>query len=103
MLVVLLGISGSVACARRKPAAHVRVSIKALAFSPSTITVTRGDTVTWTNADIVQHTVTMIDGTRDSGALLTGADYSWVSDVPGVFAYQCAYHPSMQGRVEVRP
>src|SRR6476620_723459 len=45
------------------------VSVKNMAFSPASLSVTPGTTVTWVNNDGVAHTVTADDGTFDSGSI----------------------------------
>lgn len=81
-------------------AKSVSVTIDEMAFSPSTITIEAGDTVTWTNADDVPHTVT---GTAfDSGTIQPGGSYSRTFPTPGTFSYHCALHTSMTGSVIVQ-
>ena len=43
------------------------VWIKGMAYEPSTITITAGTTIKWTNKDDVVHTVTSDNGLFDSG------------------------------------
>ena len=76
---------------------------------PESITVKRGTTVTWTNSDSTQHTVTRpLEGGGqavgpDSGVLNPGDTYSYTYNALGFFDYRCSIHSSMQGVVEVRP
>ncbi len=77
------------------------VSISNFAFSTPEISVPAGSTVTWTNADGVQHTTSSVDGLWDSGAL-NGADtFSFTFNQTGDFAYVCAIHPGMHGVIHV--
>lgn len=78
------------------------VTIQNFAFSPGTITIDAGQGVAWTNADPEAHTVTADDASWDSGVVLSGATYTHVFPTPGVFAYHCAIHTIMRGRVVVR-
>lgn len=72
-------------------------------FEPATITIHIGDTVTWTNDGMLQHTVTADDGSFDSGLLDKGASWSRTSfDAAGSFGYHCAPHPWMKGSVVVQ-
>ena len=57
------------------PPAGNSVSIKDMAFSPATLNVTAGTTVTWTNNDAMTHTVTADDASFDSGNVAAGATY----------------------------
>lgn len=79
----------------------VNVEIKGFAFNPDNITISRGTTVTWTNADTMQHTVTGIGNDIDSQILSQGQTYSFTFNDAGTFEYQCHIHPSMLGKVIV--
>ena len=84
-------------------AANAAVSITNFAFSPGSVTVGIGDTVTWTNNQAgVPHTVTSdTAGVMDSGTLASGATYAKTFDAAGTFTYFCAIHPTMTGTVIV--
>ena len=72
------------------------VSLDGFAFSPSTLTISVGETVTWTlNAN---HTVVGNDGNWGSGSLTT---YSHQFDTAGEFGYKCGIHSSMMGTIIV--
>jgi len=79
---------------------HV-VAIEGMAFPPATLTVKRGDTVTWRNQDLVPHTVTA-KGRFDSGEIAAGRSWSWVATAPGTYEYVCAYHPGMRAAIVVQ-
>jgi plastocyanin len=70
-------------------------------FSPTALTVRRGDTVTWRNNDLVPHTATA-QGRFDSGAIAPGKTFSRKMDQAGEFDYICTYHPGMKGKVTVK-
>ena len=93
-LVAVLG-AGSVA------AADQTVTISGLAFSPPSVTVNEGDTVTWTNEDGMPHTATGSGGSFDTGTLADGASAAVTFDTAGTFAYICSIHPTMTGTVIV--
>ena len=78
------------------------VSIANFAFSPASITVKVGDSVTWTNNDSTTHTVTADDNSFSSGDLAPGATFSFTFSKAGTFAYHCSIHPSMTGTVVVQ-
>lgn len=71
------------------------------AFSPSTIDITAGATVTWRNTGAALHTVTATDGTFDSGLIASGGTYARRFTTPGTYPYLCSLHPSMTGVVRV--
>jgi plastocyanin len=79
------------------------VAIDNFAFSPASITVKKGTTVTWTNKDSAAHTVTENDDQKgpDSGDLAQGKTYSFTFDTVGTFKYHCTIHPDMTGTVTV--
>jgi plastocyanin len=77
------------------------VTIQNLAFGPTTLTIAAGTTVTWTNKDSVQHTVTADDGSFDSGKLASGSTFSQTFSKPGTYAYHCTIHSSMKATITV--
>lgn len=82
--------------------ASVAVDIKNYAYSPLTVTVPQGTTVTWTNDDTVGHTVTSVTGLFDSGRITPGMTYSYTFNQSGTFGYSCTIHPNItQGTVTV--
>jgi plastocyanin len=81
-----------------------QVVIDNFAFTPRTLTVTRGTRVTWVNHDDVPHTVTSSARPRtlESGPLDTDDTFAFVFTTPGTFDYFCAVHPHMTGQVIVK-
>jgi|SRR5271157_1142989 len=86
----------------------ISVVIQNFAFSPQTVTVPKGTTVTWTNQDGVNHTVvnaktdTSADSTLfKSDPLATGQSFSFTFSTPGTYPYHCSIHPGMTGTVIV--
>jgi plastocyanin len=69
-------------------------------FSPASVEVQVGDTVTWVNNDDRDHTV-VGDGFR-SGNLRPGASYSYQFNKPGKFSYGSSIYPRMKGTVIVK-
>jgi plastocyanin len=82
-------------------AADEDVTIAGFAFSPATVTVSVGDTVTWTNNDGVAHTATANNGAFDTDNIAGGDSDSVTFDSAGTFAYHCEIHPAMTGTVVV--
>src|SRR4051812_18493264 len=64
-----------------------QVSIYNMSFSPSSTTVNKGTTITWTNNDNTTHTVTANDNRFGSGYLNKGDSFSYTFDSTGTFAY----------------
>jgi plastocyanin len=77
------------------------VEIADLAFSPDTLTVAVGTTVTWENSDSLPHTSTSEDEVWTSGTLGSGDEFSVNFEQAGTFSYFCEIHPSMIGSVVV--
>jgi len=84
-----------------KPAT-VAVAIEGMKFAPADVTIKPGDTVVWTNKDIVAHTVTEKAGTFDSKIIPPGGTFKYVARKKGEFAYICSLHQPMTGDVKVR-
>ena len=80
------------------------VNITGNSFSPATLSVKAGTTVTWTNKDAALHTVTSNTGTfTSSGDLSLNETYQVTFNTVGTFAYHCSKHPSMTGTIGVTP
>jgi plastocyanin len=82
------------------------VAISGYAYYPSSITISKGTTVTWVNMDFVQHTVTSgteqaPTGDFDSHLLGHMQSFSYTFNTPGTYAYYCDLHPNMIGTVQV--
>jgi len=88
--------------ATARAAGSQSVTIKDFAFGPKTVTLTAGDTVSWTNQDKVAHTATAGDGSFDTGNLSQGQSGSHTFDTAGSFAYICSIHPNMKGTIVVK-
>ncbi|MDT0322656.1 cupredoxin domain-containing protein [Streptomyces millisiae] len=86
-------------------AATHEVVIAGYAYGPATLTVSVGDTVTWTNQDTAPHDVLTTAGpvTVDSPMLEQGDQWSYTFTTPGTYDYYCTVHPDMTARVVVEP
>lgn len=101
-LVLCALFAGGFFSQRPAEAANGSVSIAGFAFSPASVTINPGESVTWTHNDgTTPHTVTSNTGAFDSGSLTGGGTFQQTFSTPGTFAYHCAIHPSMQGTVVV--
>ena len=72
-------------------------------YSPPTLVVAPGTTVTWTNDDDSPHSVREKDGKFKSAALDTDDKFSQTFTAPGEYEYFCSIHPYMTGKVVVKP
>jgi plastocyanin len=89
----------------RPAAANVsgpQVTIENFNFTPATITVSVGATVTWVNDDDVPHTVTASDKSYSSQSIDSNAQFSHTFTAPGTYSYFCAIHPFMTAKVVVQ-
>jgi len=90
------------------------ITIQNFAFTPQTLAVKAGTTVTWTNRDSVPHDVTSADGMStgaattslfSSGTMGTGQSFSFTFKKPGTYFYECTIHaaePTMHAKVVVK-
>jgi plastocyanin len=85
------------------PVATNSVAIQNFAFSPATVTVKAGTTITWTNRDQDPHTVSAMAGPFHSPALTTGQSFRYTFTSSGRYDYLCTIHPFMTATVVVTP
>jgi plastocyanin len=73
-------------------------------FTPASIIISQGTTVTWKNTDTEAHNVTSDTGAGfgvRSGQFGPGASYSYKFTKAGVYPYTCTIHTDMNGLVRV--
>ncbi|KAA2252255.1 copper-binding protein [Solihabitans fulvus] len=82
-----------------------QIAIVGHAFSPVSMTVHVGDTITWTNSDQAPHdaTTTSAPASFRSPTLTTGQSWSYQVTTPGDYAYFCSIHPDMRAQLTVLP
>jgi plastocyanin len=101
----LLSVGSWNATANTQPApVTADVRIDNFSFGPTTLTVTVGTTVTWTNRDDIPHTVVSTEDpkTFKSKVLDTDEKFSFTFTKAGTFPYFCSVHPKMTGKVVVQ-
>ncbi len=107
-LIPSLITAAAIACLAATPAyAATTVSVEDNSFQPKSVTVSVGDTVTWTHNGAAPHDVKADDGSFASPAMAAGDDYSHRFNSAGTFGYFCSFHGSaggsgMSGTVVVR-
>jgi len=99
-VMLVLGIVAVSGCTSQNQSAST-VTIKNMAFNPSTLNVKVGTTVTWINNDTVTHHVVSDSGLFDSGDLSNGMSYNYTFNQTGSYPYHCSIHPSMTGTIVV--
>jgi LPXTG-motif cell wall-anchored protein len=83
-------------------AASGSVTIADFNFTPGTITINQGDTVTWSNNGPTPHSAKANDGSFDTGILKKGQSGSHTFNEAGTFSYFCQPHPFMKATVVVK-
>jgi hypothetical protein len=73
-----------------------------------TVVIGVNNTIEWINDDTWEHTVialTVPQGTQlfDSGFIGQGQTFTQTLAVPGVYKYDCAWHPWLAGVITVKP
>src|SRR5580693_5811739 len=83
-------------------AAVSAVSIDNFTFTPQTLTVKAGTTVTWNNKDDIPHGIAADKNAFPrSKALDTDDKFAFTFTTPGTYKYFCYVHPFMTGTVVV--
>ena len=76
-------------------------------YTPSTVTIAAGGTVTFSNTDTAPHTSTSgtaadgPDGVFDTSLIMANASYSVTLSDAGTYPYFCMVHPWMEGTIIV--
>ncbi|MET9681929.1 cupredoxin domain-containing protein [Streptomyces coeruleorubidus] len=85
-------------------AASYSVTMQGYAFSPASLSVPAGSTVTWTNQDTAPHDVKTTSGpvSIHSPMLDKGESWSFTFTTAGSYGYVCTVHPNMTAGITVR-
>jgi LPXTG-motif cell wall-anchored protein len=83
-------------------AASGSVTIADFSFSPASLTINQGDTVTWVNNGPTPHSATANNGSFDTGILKAGQSASHTFGESGTFSYYCQPHPYMKATIVVQ-
>lgn len=83
----------------------VTVKMANFAFSPKTLTIKAGTTVTWVNDEATIHSV-VSDGVFDSrdqkaDGMAKGDKFSYTFTTPGTYKIHCSFHPFMTQTITV--
>ena len=99
---VLTCAAGATAAAPARKPATVQIKMDGMKFVPAEASARPGDTIVWTNTDVVAHTVTSKTGLFDSQMIPPGGTWKYVAKKAGAFEYKCSYHLPMNGTFTVR-
>ena len=97
---VLLSLTA--ACSADGPAT-MELTIESFKFAPDPVTISVGDSVTWTNLDPVGHNAQASDKSFRTPLFFSGDSATVTFDTAGTFPYFCGAHPEMVGTVTVEP
>ena len=75
------------------------IDIKNFAFSPATLNIAKGTTVTWINLDSATHKIK--SDSFNSNFLAQRGKFSFTFKTAGTFNYICSIHPNMKGQIIV--
>ncbi len=103
LALALAACSGSTAPASPVPTSAVDLPAS-YRFAPAAITVPAGTSVSWTNHDNFTHSIQFLDGGLPGKPMVLepGRTTSFTFSTPGIYHYQCSFHPqNMQGSVIV--
>ena len=82
------------------PSARSTITIASFTYSPNPATAKVGDTITITNNDGTDHTVTADDHSFDTGGFSSGSRTITVTH-PGTITFHCDIHNFMTGSIQV--
>ena len=97
MLAAVFGTAGAHAAGK----SHT-VRMEGIKFIPERLEVNAGDTVTWTNKDLVPHTVTAKKLSVESGDIAPSKTWTFTARQKGEIDYICRLHPIMKGVLIVK-
>jgi plastocyanin len=81
-------------------AATIQIVMQNLDISPAEASAKVGDTIEWTNKDIVAHTATARNGDFDV-MLPPNKTGSFVLKKDGAVDYYCRFHPNMKATLKI--
>lgn len=77
------------------------ITIDSSTYSSSSVTISAGETVRFTNNDSMKHTATADDASWGTGTLNQGDTFTKRFSTPGTYTYHCSYHSTMTGTIIV--
>jgi plastocyanin len=101
-LIIALAAVATLVVAGPAGAATQTVRIYGSTFSPRTVTITAGDTITWTNRDNASHQVLASKGQFVSPILRHNQSFSFTFHAAGTYWYKDELHPKLTGKIVVK-
>lgn len=65
-------------------------------FNPTSLAVKKGTTITFTNKDNANHSITSSTGLFDSGKIKSEVSYTHTFNDAGTYSFYCRYHSNQQ-------
>ena len=104
MTFAVMLLTAAMACGKgSSPTAPTPMSVSIVSggFTPSSISISAGSTVTWMNNDTTAHSVVADGGAFSSGSIAPGGQYGYTFPSAGTFTYHDAANSNMVGVVNV--
>ncbi|AYJ51395.1 copper-binding protein [Rhodococcus sp. P1Y] len=102
-LVLVSGCSSPAPEKAPAPEVPGQVIVADRSYTPSNITISAGETVTWVFADGGMAHDVVADDRAFRSPLMTANSFSHTFTEPGTYSYHCTPHPDMIGSVVVVP
>lgn len=100
-VVTALGCTAALISTGARAVDVTNIVIKDFKFSPESLTVKAGSTVTWVNTDDEPHNVVSDTGLFRSGGFDTNETFVHKFDKPGTYHITCSIHPRMTATIVV--
>jgi plastocyanin len=95
------GSTAGATCTTSTATATVQVTMKDIAFAPSSVQAKVGDVIGFTNDDSADHTATLDDQPCSTDTLAKGQSGALTFSAPGTYAFHCKIHSNMHGTITV--
>jgi plastocyanin len=96
-----LGCAALLLATRAWASDEPKVLIKDFMYTPMSLTVRAGTSVTWVNVDDEPHNVISDSGLFRSGGVDTNESFSYKFDKQGTYRITCSIHPRMLATIVV--
>lgn len=100
-LFLALAAVAALASAGQASAATKTINIYGSTFTPTAVTITEGDTITWVNKDNANHQVLADKGQFVSPILKPKQTFSFTFKAPGTYTYKDELYPKHTGKIIV--
>jgi plastocyanin len=102
LIILVAALTGLVAAGPASPATTRTVNVYGSTFTPKSLTITEGDTVTWVNRDNANHQILAKKGEFVSAILHQGQKFSFTFRAAGTYQYEDELHPKLTGTIVVK-